>query len=210
MSKTILFLLTISTSIVLLSGCITISPENLNYDSAKMVEKGSVELQGNFGYYPAYEQVNLGGKVGFGVSPLYNFKIRYESMLHLSNYSGSKRLAWHYLELENKIRISKWCAFSFPLCFYNSTEYIEQWFELKPALILSTNFSKQVDFSLIPKGHFLFGNGYHLEFFGISFGAGFSKNLDEWAIRPEIGWDQLGSLSCGIGFSYNLKMKKSD
>lgn len=196
--------------IILFSSCVTVTPENLNYDSAKMLDKGTVELQGNFGLYPTYDQMNIGSKVGVGISKKYNIKLRYETMSDINNSYGDKRINWYFIELENKIRIADFCALSLPFGWYNSTYLIDHWFEFKPAIFFTTTFSKKVDFSLIPKGHFLFYSGENLNYFGVSLGAGFSTNLDNWAIRPEFGWDQIANISCGIGFSYNFKVKKEN
>ena len=70
-------------------------------------------------------------------------------------------------------------------------------FDFKPkAYITFLNDSDQFEFSVIPKCHFYFGNGIE-SLSGtnimpaISLGAGFSSDLNKWAIRPEIGIEQF-------------------
>ena len=40
---------------------------------------------------------------------------------------------------------------------------------------------------------------------GLSLGIGLSNNLDQWAIRPEVGFD--GNLNFGVGVNYNFTKK---
>jgi hypothetical protein len=49
-------------------------------------------------------------------------------------------------------------------------------------------------------------------FFGTSLGAGFSTNLDKWAIRPEIGvssdFNDARYISYGLGLQFILPARK--
>ena len=204
-----IYLLFAPFSLILLSGCVYITPQNLNFDSAKMMKKKSIEIQGNASLYPDFEQMNFGGKIGIGVSENYNIKLRYEAMLS-KNYNN--RLEWNYFEIDNKLRLAKWCALSLPLGGYSSQVYNERWLHFKPSLYFTATFNNKVDISIIPKGQLLWEKKTVgiLSYFGLSIGAGFSSNLDLWAIRPEFGWDQFSNFSGGISFSYYIKSKKEN
>ena len=126
--KTALLTLLISLTL-LLTSCFT--PINLEYDSARMMNSGAIEVQGNASAYALFGggagllNTNLGGKLGFGVTKHYTLKLRYEQYFYpsfddLADDLGFDFFSNSYVELENKIAFNDKGRFalSLPLGFY--------------------------------------------------------------------------------------------
>ena len=73
---------------------------------------------------------------------------------------------------------------------------------LGPRFFFTLRKGDNFEFNVIPKARIFISEGASF-MPGISVGFGISKNLDRWAIRPEIGYDSYFSL--GIGLSVHLK-----
>ena len=192
-----LFLLSAFTSCV--------APVNLNFDSAKMLEKGSVEAQASSSAYAYLNEVyvtnlNFGAKAGFGVSGRYNIKLRYECLLPADGND-----IYNFIEIDNKISILKnKIALSLPITFYLGNESV---LVVDPRFYFTYSKSNKFEFTFAPKVHIaLSGDSGILP--GACLGFGFSKDLTKWAVRPEIGYDSY--LSLGIGFSFYPNFKKEE
>lgn len=186
------------------SGCFV--PVNLNYESAKMLQKGDVELQGSYSTYfddnGDNAQNDLGAKIGFGVSESYNFKFRFEYMESVSS-------TYFYIEADNKFSIKEnKIAASVPLGFYFGDD--GDYFDFYPKFYFTLVNKQKFDFTIIPKTHIITDFTDASIVFGISAGMGFSSNLNKWAVRPEIGVDSGPFFSFGIGFSYYFQKKKEE
>lgn len=75
-----------------------------------------------------------------------------------------------------------------------------------------TNSKNKTDFSFGLKADYLFGNnGGGGVLFGTTIGAGFSSDLNKWAVRPEVGAMFTGGgsafLSYGVGLQFMLPKK---
>lgn len=193
----------------ILSGCYT--PVNLNFDSSRMLGKGAVEIQGSASTYSYQTEnddlktwnQNVGGKIGIGFSEKYNLKFRFEALFYSDGLN--RNYAATYLEWENKFKLGNNFALSIPLGTYidrylGGISYII----LDPRLYTTIYRGENFELSIIPKCHLFLGSGFAF-MPGISFGAGFSSNLNKWSIRPEIGYDRF--FSAGIAFSLNLNNK---
>lgn len=191
-------------------------PSNLNFDSARMLEKNQVEIQGSGSYYVNHDanfeevgedltQLNFGFRFGLGITEKYNFKLKTEFMMPSYNYVDYNigQLNMLYVELDNKFRLGENAAFSLPLGLYVGDFPAIQ---LDPRFYITVIPSDKFDFTIIPKCH-ISGLGAGGIIPGISVGAGFSSDLTKWAIRPEIGYD-LWSLSGGVSISYMVKSGK--
>jgi acetyltransferase-like isoleucine patch superfamily enzyme len=74
-----------------------------------------------------------------------------------------------------------------------------------------TNRKNTADFSLGVKADCFFGGGVSV-FAGTTIGAGFSTDLNKWAVRPEVGAMFIGDgafLSYGIGLQFIIPKKNS-
>jgi hypothetical protein len=192
-----------------------------------MMQSGAVEVQGSASAYALVAgggaglmNSNVGGKVGIGVSDRYNIKMRYERYFYPS-FEGLELdlFANSYFELDNKIAFNDngRFALSLPVGFYlwnpnvmDETSGLTSeiaFIDFKPKALITFSNSNSFEFSIIPKCHFNFAPGLEESLMplrispAISFGAGFSTDLDKWAIRPEIGLEQF-FISGGVGFSY--------
>jgi hypothetical protein len=191
-------------SLLLLGSCS--APMNLNFDSARMMDKGDVEIQGSYSRYHYKGQFlneNVGAKLSVAPNDWYNLKIRGEAMI-----VDQEGVDTYYFELDNKFSfrdpmLRDFIAFSLPFCLYHS--WWGNNFGLDPRLYFTFSNSDKFEFTMIPKCHIIFGSSIGV-LPGISVGMGFSKDLNRWAIRPEIGYDSY--LSYGVGFSYFLKKPK--
>lgn len=212
---------------IILASCVT--PVNLNFDTATMLEKRDVELQGSasayFGTYDDFSIDNggihtntvfgnvsnhLGAKVGIGINEKYNLKIRTEGeFLNYSSDITNSELGVIFIEIENKLGINDKIALALPLGGYFYAEEISSpvLYQFNPRLYWTVTRSQHFDLTFIPKG-FLFFNRDGAAFSGgISLNAGFSSNLQKWALRPAFGYDTNKYFSLGIGFSYFLQSK---
>lgn len=75
-----------------------------------------------------------------------------------------------------------------------------------------TNKKNTADVSFGLKADYLFSDGGGSALFGATVGAGFSSDLNKWAIRPEVGILSFGGgvsfLSYGIGIQFILPNQK--
>jgi hypothetical protein len=205
---------------LLSTGCF--APINSTFESAKLLEKGTIEVQGSASAYYEFEEENVlninnnfGFAVGYGVSDQFNMKLRYErinsdySFMFQNNQIDIKELA-NYFELSNKISLKKdKIALSIPIGIYQLSEESglgnNIFGILDPRLFLTFSKSKTFEFNVIPKVHISLGD--EITFMpGINVGLGLSSDLSKWAIRPEIGFD--GYLTVGVGANYYFKPKK--
>ena len=76
---------------------------------------------------------------------------------------------------------------------------------LTPSFLWTFMRSKNVELTLMPKAYLSFNDEIDATP-ALSIGAGFSSDLDKWAIRPEIGYD--GYPSFGVGVDFKIPFKK--
>ncbi len=207
----ILILITLST------GCF--APINSTFESAKLLDKGEIEMQGNYSIYygisfleDGYVNLNnnFGFGVGYGITDRFNMKLRYERI----NTKHSIEIfdeeinvnGLNYIELSNKFSLKKdKIAASMPLSIYLYEG--ESLFSLDPRFFFTFRKNENFEFNLIPKAHIFVGDGIGI-MPGINLGVGLSNNLNEWAIRPELGFD--GYFTFGVGVNYYIKPNKGE
>lgn len=209
----ILILITLST------GCFT--PINSTFESAKLLDKGEIEMQGNYSiYYGDYgnflgdDYVNLNNNfglgVGYGITDRFNMKLRYERIntkYSIEIFDEEINInGLNYIELSNKFSLKKdEIAASMPLSIYLYEG--ESVFSLDPRFFFTFGKNENFEFNLIPKAHIFVGD--EIVFLpGINFGLGLSSNLNKWAIRPEFGFD--GNFTFGVGVNYYFKPNKGE
>jgi hypothetical protein len=188
-----------------------VAPVNLPFESARMLKKGEVDVQGNLSAYLASGDMvntNFGGKVGFGLTDEHTLKLRYERLRPVSveyQFSGSsydsQMPAVDYFEMENKFKTGRRSAFGLTLGYYSFKV-----FSLDPRYYITfSNPENTFEFTLAPKLHIFLGE--QTSFMpGLSLGFGLSSDLDRWALRPEVGWD--GYVSYGAALTINLSKGK--
>ena len=196
------------------TGCF--APINSTFEGAKLLDKGEVELQGNYSryYFPFEDEFggntnnNVGVAIGYGVSEKFNMKLRYERMHVITqdwdffDLDGGD-FGMNYLELGNKflLREDK-IAFSMPMAIYFTNFNNSPLFSLDPRFLFTIGGTEKFEFNIIPKAHVFIGDGVAI-LPGFNLGFAFSNDLNKWAIRPEIGYDTYFTI--GIGMNYYFK-----
>jgi hypothetical protein len=183
---------------------------NVSYESAKVLGKGQSAISGHyagysFNYHGNSEKLfNLAGiRFTRGISESFNLCVSY-GRIHGGLLSGHGA---NYLELAPKISLSKGkVAFQLPLGVYFAEG--ESSFIISPKLLFTYRSGKKFDLTFSPKAEILLESPSD-ELIEFSLGAGFSSNLDKWAIRPEIGiilnpGEDGSILTYGLGFTYNF------
>lgn len=220
MKKILLLLAIIS---ILLTGCF--APVNLTFESAKTLNKGEIDVQGNYSsYYEPWQNSsmpgffntnnNFGTKVGYGINDRYTIKFRYEHFAILTSYdfelfdlSGlSDHISVNYFEIENKFKFKHAnIAFGAPIGYYSfwvDNKATNGAFSIDPRVYFTFfGSSSKFELNFIPKAHILLIDGMIFQP-GVCLGFGFSSDLKKWAIRPEVGFD--GYVSFGISLNLNL------
>ena len=197
--------------LVLVSGCF--APLNSVFDNATLPQKNELRIIGSYsGYYgPDNEEGlihlndNLGFSLGYGFSDNFNLNFRYEYLDVKYEYDfwginlASEKV--NYFGLSSKINLKKdKLALGVPVgVYFADGEYLG--IILDPMLYVTFRNSDKFEFNVIPKAHI--GTQDISILPGISMGLGLSKNLDKWAIRPEIGYD--GCLYFGMGMNVNFR-----
>jgi hypothetical protein len=153
--------------------------------------------------------MNVGGKLGYGITDKHTIKFRYEHLTSPDILGGfdlfgtsTRRIAMEvdFYELENKFRLKNGHAIGITAAYYSFGVY-----SFDPRYYMTfSNDRNTMEISVIPKVHVLVKKKTSY-MPGVSLGFGFSNDLDRWAFRPEIGWD--GYLSAGAALTINLGKK---
>jgi hypothetical protein len=111
----------------------------------------------------------------------------------------------NFFEIEYKFKFQHApVAIGLPISFYSYSRdklLNRGYFEICPrAYFTAFRGSNWIEMNFVPKIHII-AMGTILLYPGFNVGLGLSNNLDQWAIRPEIGWD--GFFSYGIALSMN-------
>lgn len=200
------FKLSLFTSTLLfLSSCIT------PYETARMLPKGAAQLQGSFTHAQAIgdgesETVDngYGFGLGIGLTDRVNLKFRYE----LFNVEGKI----NFVSIGPKIALKK-DVVAVGLPFWGYLYDGESNWGVSPMLVLrvskpspkfETNLGIRVDYPFVKEAQ---------TEFGVNLGFGWSKNLDRWAIRPDLGLVYAPGesglvLTFGVGAQYNMLPKQ--
>lgn len=221
----------ISLMALLLSGCVVV-PVNLSYESARMLDKGQIQLQGSYSRYNTVKDTsanlcnNFGFAAAYGVSEKYSIGVRYEHLDMTPAFGDvfdsedtedfSQILKMNYIEVNNRIRLKEdFIAIGIPVGMYivndviDTEENFNSWgyFFIDPRIYF-TFFAKSdiFELSIVPKVHIIAGFLGAQVIPGISLGIGLSSDLNKWAIRPEIGYDKY--LSFGVGVNFNINTIK--
>jgi hypothetical protein len=226
-TRTLLFLLTSAS----LFSC-AFAPVNNQYEKAGTLQKGTVELSGNYSHYAVTgggesegANNNYGFRVGYGISDKFDLKLRYERLVPTGAFSfddddASENVKGiNYISLVPKFAIvEKKLSFLIPVSFYSyketldDTQYNNRFVSIAPQLIYtSTARTNKADVTFGLKADGIFGEGGGAVLLGATVGAGFSSNLDKWAVRPEIGASFLGGgafVSFGIGLQLMIPKNK--
>lgn len=192
-------------AILFLSNCV------VPYESARMLPKGTSEVKASYSnvrFYDGADSGNLdnglGIGVGYGITGKINVKLRYE---HLSSSDGNI----NFLGVGPKLALKpNRIAAALPVGWYFDGDG-STWV-LSPMLLFTLpNASNTFEATLGARSDLFFEVESGV-LFGLNLGFGWSKNLDRWAIRPDLGvifgFENSGAnLSFGVGASYNFRAR---
>jgi hypothetical protein len=210
-------------------SCVSVSPVHSSFERAATLGKGNVELMGSYTHYVATgggeseaSNNNYGGRVGYGLAKNVDLKLRYEKLVPVDEEEKAMYKINYFSVIPKVSIVEKKLSFLMPVSRYNYTEdqsgeiTKDHIYSIAPQFIGTlTSASNTADVSFSIKGDYAIyshDQGDDL-FMGFNLGAGFSKNLDKWAIRPEVGYifkpgDGGGWWSMGIGAQFILPTGK--
>jgi hypothetical protein len=185
------------------------------YDKAYAMGKGIWEMAPVFtindfvgGGYNSKGIGVAGVRLGMGLSNNFDLKLRYERLFSFEGQGGGINI----LQLEPKISFAEQkMAFRLPLqlWFEEGSEFI-----INPQIMYTfRNASKTFDLTPAFRVDMNFDDNEVYANYGITLGAGFSKDLSKWAIRPEVGYsvdpqtDGGGLLFYGLAASFYFSGK---
>ena len=211
------------------SSCVSVSPVNAGFEKAATLGKGNLELMGNYTHYvassdgeSAVSNNNYGARVGYGLAKNFDLKVRYEKLVPALEEDRSDYKI-NYFSLIPKISIvERKLSFLLPLSRYNIKSHgggettRDHIYSIAPQFITTlTSKSNTSDLSFTLKGDYsIYSGDLGSDFFlGFNLGAGFSSDLNKWAIRPEAGYifkpgQPGGWWSMGIGAQFILPLGK--
>lgn len=213
MKKLIQFLQIIIPTILIafLSSC-GVAPVNSSFEGARTLKKGQTEISGNYSSYSASSEGdhfktnrNVGVRLGFGLGPRTDLRVRYERLSPVDNESDGVGVNYlsitpKYSFLEDKI------SGSFTVGTYSSEGELFLFFS--PRMIFSYPVKNKFEPTFAIKTDiFPFDQAY---FLGMNLGFAFSPDLDKWAIRPELGYMKdiqdfsYSYLTWGLGLTVNF------
>ena len=219
---------TLVIAVMSLASCTSLLPVNNSYEKAGTLKRGNAEVSGHVTKYDVKHfgrtetsNVNYGVRAGIGITEGFDLKLRYEHLDFTSNFDGRVRSGDYVSIIPKLSAVPEKLSFLLPVGYYFMTEKIENRYYKRKVLSVSpqmvftlTNRNKTADFSWTSKMDYLFDaeSSENDVFVGMSLGAGFSKDLSKWAIRPEFGIssnaDNASYFSYGIGLQWIIPTRK--
>ena len=207
------------------------APVNNQYEKAATLQKGNMELSGSYSSYSASGSENtnrnFGGRFGYGVTDKFDLKLRYERLMPTDGLKGTdvfdegqiKRV--NYFAIIPKFSlVPQTLSLLVPISHYGFKEEVDGkenkgvLNSIAPQILYTTtNKKNRTDFSVGFKADCLFNDeGGAGVLLGTTLGAGFSSDLDKWAIRPEVGALFIAGgafVSYGVGVQFMLQKKSN-
>lgn len=223
--KPIIWLPLLLLAALLLSSCSSMLPVNSYFEKAGTLQKGTTEISGHATGYSVshFERTekaasNFGLRVGHGITDKLDMKFRYEQQTYTRGFDNRLNRAQYfsfvpkYAVQQGKLAIALPISTYFTKYEIEGTTYNETYASITPWIIYTaTARSNKADLSLGLKYDLVFGNEGNT-FFGGFLGAGFSSNLDKWAIRPEVGFSLADNKTTywnyGLGLQLMLAKRK--
>lgn len=198
---------------LLLVSCF--APVHTTYDSAKMLEKGEVQVKGSATAYsvpillpiPNFNN-NLGVGINYGMTKKFNFSARYEHLFvneeaTIDFLRDELASDYHFVEFGAKVSIVQdVIALEVPISYYKAygnLNFENEFYLFHPKLYLTYHLDEHFEISAIPNA-MINTEGNVLP--GLIVGLGISNDLQRWAFRPEFGYN--GIFNGGVGFTYRF------
>lgn len=231
MRKRDLSVLTVLTCLMMTS-CVSVTPVLNSYEKAATLGSGNAEAVVSYTGYntTAYERSahshnNYGFRAGYGLSDRFDLKVRYERFTSVMQ-QGQQAPATNYFSIIPKVSLApRYLSLSLPLSRYAYTEILDGKAYSREVNSIASQLhftytvpSNKVDLTGGLKADFVYGKrGWetaHDLLLSTSIGAGFSNNVDKWALRPEVGFLYSAAhattyVSYGVGVQYTLFSKRN-
>ncbi len=196
---------------LLLTGC---APVFSDFQSASPVETGQLEVTPSFAPiwssqagHTEHLQYNFGGQAAYGIRDWLEIRAGYGRIQFGESDEGI-----HVTGFGPKLGLGDHAAFYLPIgfAFGNGIEVADMW-EIHPTLLYTATLSTFA--RVTPSGKVLLPVGGENRrgdtLVAFNLGASFSRNFDEWAVRPEAGILMNPGESglvwmLGLGVSYRL------
>lgn len=207
------------------------APVNNQYEKAATLQKGNMELSGSYSSYSASGSEktnrNFGGRFGYGVTDKFDLKFRYERLMPTDGLKGTDVFDEGQIKRVNDFAIipkfslvPQTLSLLVPISHYGFKEEVDGkeskgvLNSIAPQILYTTtNKKNRTDFSVGFKADCLFNDeGGAGVLLGTTLGAGFSSDLDKWAIRPEVGALFIAGgafVSYGVGVQFMLQKKSN-
>ena len=200
----------------------SVAPINSHYESARSLRKNNMELSGSFTSYHTSDEIvqsfnrNFGCKLGYGITDNFDLKASYQRIIPSDEDFRDEIKGVNFLSLEPKFTIAPDVfALKVPVnvYFYSMEGESSSEFSLSPTLLGTIPVSDQFEVG-VAASYQIFLEDDTDNFLGFSLGFGLSQDLNQWAIRPEIGYQFMpdnpdgGFLNFGIGLNFNLDLNK--
>lgn len=222
----------IGLSCFLWTSCVSVTPVLNSYEKAGTLGSGNAEAALSYTGYntTAYERSahshnTFGFRAGYGLSDRFDLKLRYERFTSVL-YKGERAPAANYFSLVPKVALlPRYFSLSAPLSRYTYKEVIDGKAYSREVNSIATQLhftytapSNRVDLTGGLKADFVYSQrgslSEHDLLLSTSVGAGFSTNVDKWAIRPEVGFlysaaNATTYVSYGVGVQYTLFARKN-
>lgn len=198
-----------------LDSCMSIAPVNTSFESARVLNRGELEFSGHFSdyyykeaQYPSYPMnKNVGFRFGVGLNDKIELKLRYEAIIP-DVYSFSESVDYYSLITKLQLRQGK-SALLIPLSMY-SFDGESNYFVISPGVVFTKRINQFIELNSTSKFDVFLNEELNI-YYGQQLGIGFSSNLDNWALRPEVGlmkgigsFDEGSFINWGIGLSIYL------
>ena len=212
--------LTLALIVLFIPSCI-VAPVNSHYESARSLQKNNIEATGSFTNYSYAEEGvesinnNVGLRLGYGITDNFDVKLQYQWMSPSDNAIREDIGGVHFMSFAPKYTfIDNILALKVPFNYYTYTSQdgSDNAFSLNPTLIGTYPVNQHFEFGLATSYQIIFKE--EQDFLGFALGFGFSKDLDQWAIRPELGYQLSlsnradGFVNFGFGFTYNFDLNQ--
>jgi hypothetical protein len=214
-----------------MTSCVSVTPVLNSYEKAGTLGHGNAEAAVSYTGYntTAYERSahthnNVGFRVGYGLSERFDLKVRYERFTSVLR-QGERVPAANYYSLIPKVALVPGSlSLSTPLSQYTYKEVVDGKAyshgvnSIASQLHYTYTFPRdRIDVTGGLKADFVYGQRgsqkEHDLLLSTSLGAGFSTDVNKWAIRPEVGFLYSAAnvttyVTYGVGVQYTIFGKR--
>lgn len=226
------FSVLISSCCLLLASCVSVTPVLNSFEKAGTLGRGNGEVVASYTGYnetaydrSAHSHNSYGFRAGYGLTDRFDLKVRYEHLKPVRQQGQTELLTNYYSLIPKVALVPGLLSLSLPLSHYSYQELVEGKALTRKVNSIATQLhytytvpSRKVDLTGGLKADFVYGQrGYEAEhdlLLSTSIGAGFSNNVDRWAVRPEVGFvastgKSATYITYGVGVQYTLFGKKA-